>query len=235
MHPSGGVTVPLKKTIRCLYGKRTRRTSLAHDVLGLRTTIGVPSISLRQFLNGVRGSRQKLIDIECIRVYSGNPVVRDRVVSEALQTARRIFERNGFSFGRVDWLYPNSDFVEEWRNTTWPGLLLLRDGKRSGSLDVFFVENMPIWGRGTIEGTVVEIDTRRSAEAIGRTLAHEIGHSLGLAHRLPGSDNVAGFRRHQESLMTQTADIEGDPMQAIWLGETERNILRGSSYTRRGC
>lgn len=87
-----------------------------------------------------------------------------------------------FMCGDIDYIY-NNDFYD-WKSTTLDSTMLKND--QPNVINVYFVSSINIQGKGGIQGYSYGVGKNRvlvkNATMPGGTLAHELGHALGLLH-----------------------------------------------------
>jgi hypothetical protein len=231
----------LRKIAECL--ELTGNISVIHDLLGYRTNFNGRSTSL---LQQVRLLQIRHIGLNIIRVGSDNfTFANEQTIDSTVQTARNIYATINIGIGRIrhfvitvadangrDIITDDAEastLTDEW---TVP----------NDSFDVFFVLN----GWGTTIGLSAingPCDKNSSGGMTGsvvavagglQTLAHEVGHYLGLSHvceMMAGGGCLSGTCQtsHQSSLMFPCIPNGGT------LTNTEGQTMQGHCFVHSGC
>jgi hypothetical protein len=188
--------VSLRRMVQCLG--LSGSLSVVHDFLGYHTQFSGRNISL---LRQVRLLQNRYINLNIIRVGSDNFLPADReAIGNAIQITRNIYATVNLGIGRLDYYditVANSSGRDVINNDAEASSLTDEWTLPNASLDVFFVLNS--WPSGTagnitlgisatmgpcakdssgvMTGSVISI---RGTDPL--TLAHELGHYLGLPH-----------------------------------------------------
>jgi hypothetical protein len=210
------------------------------------------SISLLQQVRAVQGRH---FHLNLIRVGVENfTKAHEREIDQAVQRAREIFAQSTVRLGiaRLKRFYITEAQANEeldiYDSTFSPtddnAKEITDDFSADGyALDIFFMLLWDLFKGGTLgrsdtngscdksynlfhmSGSVVSLET--PAQQSGRTLAHEIGHYLGLSHE-DGDDAPT-------NLMTQSGDAAKPVTQSVALTAEQGADVRDHCFVLRGC
>lgn len=220
-----------------------------------------PSSSQVSLLDHVKSLKGKHVHLNIIRVGIDNFTSADiNGIDYAIYQTRRIYRTVNLGVGRVEYHDINSADANGHNNLasfSEADDLINEQTIPNDGLDVFMVlsisdsslsnavgytpnkgpcsNNSPskyVNGDGLIGGEV-----GRPANEVARTLAHEIGHYLGLDHNHP--DGACPTTTDEcNNIMAQTicANSCGSGVcQAVNLTDNQGNIVRGHCYVQAGC
>lgn len=188
--------VSLRRMAQCLGF--SGRLSVVHNFLGYFTQFSGRNISL---LRQVQLLQNRYINLNIIRVGIDNFSAADKEdIDTAIQTTRNIYATVNLGIGRVDYYditVADSSGRDVINNDAEARSLTDEWTLPNASLDVFFVLNSWASGTGSLitlgySATYGPCDKDRSGVMTGsvisiigvsrQTLAHELGHYLGLPH-----------------------------------------------------
>lgn len=251
--------VSVKQLANCMG--LSGQISIVRDFFGYAFHGYQGTLSLREQVGLVQG---KHIHLNLIRVGIENFTdAHEREIDFALQRMRKIYAvpTVQLGVGRVQRYYITEAQAQDMCITS---SVLTEDNAKeitdkysvfNDALDVFFVlewGDSDTFGRSDVDGScdktydlfymtgcVVSIETKRARTA--RTLAHEVGHYLGLPH--PSSffpqpplgvlDSINPYNlMHQGGTV---ADAGIDPVDAVELSVFQGSIMREHCFVKRGC
>lgn len=248
----------LKSLLNCIGVDTNRNISVLRDVLGYTEGVvpadpsGITATeSLIGFMNDVRGDH---FHVNIIDVGFDNFTNNERYkVDYSIYRTRRIFRSVNLGLGRVERYFISAvdsnrrddigspgeatDLTQEW---TVP----------NNGMDVFLVDNISdpnFIGISNIDGPcdkdakgrngVIGGEVNLQPETLAKTVAHEIGHYLGLSHN--HGSNCPNSVSGQNNLMAQSrcAATGGDAGQraAMILTNGQGNDMRGHCFVKNGC
>lgn len=225
--------------------------SLIPDFYGYATGAPAPLSLLTQ----ARLLAGKHVHVNLIRVGIENFTLdNEREIDFAVHILREIYAQDNarLGVGRVERFHIteaqantlaifNSTLVENGQT----GALTDEFSGPDGALDAFFVLDITttLLGRSDVDGSCDKsydllymtgsvVSMESTPESTGRTLAHELGHYLGLSH--PGG---AGSGDFPFSLMTKKSQIsnQNKPLDSVHLSAEEAADMRDHCFVRNGC
>jgi hypothetical protein len=235
---------------------REHNFSVCHDILGfsgykvptaLAAGRAVPTVSLRGFINGLRGDN---FDIELILAGSDTMTPAEAtVIDYAIYRARDIYAAAGFclrivarlnrtvaqSLGHDD-ITSAAELTATNKDLTvdgdalpvvLPASMLVTTTDAAGNISVTLGQSPapgPCGRRDTaLNSSVVMIN----GEGTGRTLAHEMGHFMGCQHPSQPGTNLMALTSAIQATVT-------DPFNAVTIIDPDRVLMHNHCVMKRG-
>ena len=230
-----------------LFGFLQRRVP-RDPCLTVRTTV-----SILDQINALKGHH---IHLNIIRIGDdGFSSTDEENIDAAILITRRIYATRSLGIGRVEHYGVSmasangkdvldseaeaKDLTNDWRIA-------------NNAIDVYFVVDInyggSVVGQSPIKGPcnkntagwggMVGGETGRPASALGRTLAHELGHYLGLKHNHGDDPNCPGTTAGCNNLMAQTrcaTGCGGGVCDAVSLTSTQGDKIHTHCFVQSGC